>query len=450
MISDKTFIAATRFGFGEPPSSLQEIGTHYGDWLSQQLQPHPLPKELAGIPDSATLLMENFAMRKQRRMDRKANKAVKPFGNLLRKHYIQQAAARTRQAMVSERPLFERLVQFWSNHFAISVDKPQVLSIAGCYENEAIRPYILGSFKNLLLAVVSHPAMLVYLDNWTSIGPNSQMGRRRKKGLNENLAREILELHTLGVDGGYQQADVIALAKALTGWTVGGVRPQAGGKPGQFHFLNNAHQPGAVTVLGKAYAQHRAKQGVTILEDLARHPATAQFIGEKLYRHFISEQPDPVAVEKLKQAFLENEGDLMAVYQVLLNLKQAWQPIAHKFKTPNELVISTYRSLQLSAPQDRQLVGLIDQLGQPLFRPGSPAGWPERNSHWDGGSLLMKRIEWIDSLSDRVSRSVDPSALAEGLLGPQLSKRTRSAVKRAESASQSLALLLLSPEFQRR
>ncbi|MCV6604603.1 MAG: DUF1800 domain-containing protein [Porticoccaceae bacterium] len=450
MVSEKTVIAATRFGFGEPPASLKHIGSQYHDWLSSQLTPQSTAKLLEKIPNSATLLMENLEMRKQRRMDRKANKPVAPFGKILRKHYVEQAAARTRLAMETEHPFYERLVQFWSNHFAISVDKPQVLSIAGCYENEAIRPYILGPFRNLLMSVVGHPAMLVYLDNWTSVGPNSKVGKRRNRGLNENLAREVLELHTLGVDGGYQQSDVIALAKALTGWSVGGVRPRVGGKAGKFHFLNNTHEPGSVTLLGKRYSQSKVKQATAILDDLALHPSTAAFIGSKLYRHFISEQLDTSAVEQLKQAFLKSDGDLTAVYRVLLNLKQSWQPVAQKFKTPNELVISTYRSLQLPAANNRQLVGLMNQLGQPLFRPGSPAGWPERSSHWDGGTLLMKRIEWIDALSDRLASSVNPVELATGLLGPLLSERTETAVKRAESPAQSLALLLLSPEFQRR
>src|SRR6185503_17138370 len=227
----------------------------------------------------------------------------------------------------------ERLVHFWTNHFAVSADKPQVLALAGALENEAIRPHVAGRFADLLAAVEAHPAMILYLDNQASIGPNSQLAQRRgrrtpgegrKFGINENLAREILELHTLGVDGGYTQHDVTTFAQALTGWSIGTDRVRKGGTPGKFEFHEAAHEPGTRTILGTRYGQSGVAQPRAVLADLAKHPATAHHIAVKLARHFIADEPLRDDVARLAKAFRDSDGDLPTLYRALLDTPAAW------------------------------------------------------------------------------------------------------------------------------
>ena len=224
----------------------------------------------------------------------------------------------------------ERLAMFWANHFAISAAKgPHVRVIAGAFEREAIRPHVFGRFADMLLAVETHPAMLFFLDNQQSFGPNSVAGQNRKRGLNENLAREILELHTLGVNGGYTQDDVTSLARIITGWTVVG-REGRLGPPGTFAFFANAHEPGDQRLLGKTYVDAGFEQGRAALMDLARHPATATHVAVKLARHFISDDPPKALIDKLATTFKATEGDLAAVSTALVEAEESWAPDARK------------------------------------------------------------------------------------------------------------------------
>ena len=235
--------------------------------------------------------------------------------------------------LATEESFRERLVHFWTNHFAVSADKPQVLALAGTLENEAIRPHVAGRFADMLTAVESHPAMILYLDNQASIGPGSQLAQRRsrrssagdrKLGINENLAREILELHTLGVDGGYTQQDVTTFARALTGWSIGTDRFPGGGELGKFAFHDAAHEPGAKTIMGTRYGQSGVAQPRAVLTDLAKHPATARHVATKLARHFIADEPPPDAVERIAKAFRDSDGDLPTVHRAVLDTPEAW------------------------------------------------------------------------------------------------------------------------------
>jgi uncharacterized protein (DUF1800 family) len=255
------------------------------------------------------------------------DKPVKPAPKLpalYRPIYIDEAHARFAHAVGTERPFLERLTQFWTNHFAVSIDKIVVLGLAGAFEREAIRPNVTGNFTGLLLAVEKHPAMLLYLDNQTSIGPHSRAAQfvahrsRRKLDINENLAREILELHTLGVNGGYTQADVTEFARVLTGWTARPMMNAPGGGAAGFAFVAARHEPGARTLLGKTYAEDGMAQGEAVLRDLAAHPATAQFVATKLARHFIADEPPPEAVARIARAFRDSDGHLPTVYGALL------------------------------------------------------------------------------------------------------------------------------------
>ncbi|HZF15356.1 MAG TPA: DUF1800 domain-containing protein [Steroidobacteraceae bacterium] len=465
MVKSTVLIAAQRFGLGARPGDLGKIGDARG-WLEHQVSAsYKAPPETAQLTDSATILAAYVKARKDRRDAKKdGGDPVKQVANTIREeilpHYLAQVEARTRIAATTEQPFRERLVYFWTNHFAVSVDKPVVSGIAGSFENEAIRPHVTGHFADLLLAVEQHPAMITYLDNEFSIGPNSKLAalaRRRpraanrKVDINENLGREILELHTLGVDGGYTQADVTSFAKVLTGWSVGGGEGRlAEGKPGAWHYRDNAHEPGTHTVLGAQYKESGESQGKAVLHDLARHPSTARHLATKLARHFIADDPPAESVDRIAKAYTASDGNLKKVYAALIAEDAAWNPAPAKYKTPYEFVTSSLRALAIEPPEGRKLVASCETLGQRTYSPGSPAGWPDTARDWDGADALMKRVEWSLAFADRTAALRDARQVASDVLGDSVSPATARALGRAESNSQALALLLMSPEFQRR
>jgi uncharacterized protein (DUF1800 family) len=335
-----------------------------------------------------------------------------------------------------------------------------VLALAATLENEAIRPALSGRFADMLLAVESHPAMILYLDNQASIGPNSELAtlaRRRgrdgarKLDINENLAREILELHTLGVNGGYTQADVTAFALALTGWSIGGHRgAPAEGEPGRFQFRERAHEPGHKSLLDKRYSEAGLAQPQAILNDLARHPETATHIATKLVRHFIADEPPRAAVDAVARVFRDTDGDLPRVHRALIELPKAWAHSATKLKTPHEFVVSSFRMLDFVQQPPQQVSAPFQLLGQRPYTPGSPAGWPDTADQWDGPDALLKRIEWASAIGQRVGTRLQARELAQQALGAALTERTASAISHAASSAQAITLLLASPEFQRR
>ena len=436
--------AAARFGLGARPGELTTIGRDPRGWVESQLQRNaPLPAALTGLRSSSEILADALAARAAG-----AQQVQKLAREQLRAVYLNEAAARTQAAIDTDHPVFERLVQFWSNHFTISVQgKPIVLGIPGAYEREAIRPHVLGRFEDMLRAVVEHPAMLVYLDNVQSIGPDSIGGRRRNKGLNENLAREIMELHTLGVNGGYSQDDVTSFAKVLTGWTITPVRET---DPGRFRFLPQIHQPGDKIVLGRRYTDGGKREGDAVLHDLAHHASTARFIATKLARHFIADDPPPAAIDRLARRFQDSGGDLAAVTRALVASPEAWPDSATKIKTPNELVISAFRALGGYPGEPLRLVRSLGVLDQAPFSAPSPAGWPDKAADWIGPESTMKRIEWAHAVAEKLPPADSPLVLASDVLGPTVSAETKFAVEHAASAPDGLAYVLASPEFQRR
>jgi uncharacterized protein (DUF1800 family) len=377
---------------------------------------------------------------------------------MIRDGYVRAAIARLDRAIATPTPFPERLVHFWSNHLAISVDKVQTLGLAGAYEAAAIRPHILGSYADLLLAAIRHPGMLLYLDQAQSIGPQSALGgraarfARRPVGLNENLAREILELHTLGVDGGYTQADVGELARALTGWSVGGFvrRPIGIDAPaGAFVFQPDWHQPGPRTLVGRRYGEAGEAQAVAMLGDLATHPATARHIATKLARHFVADAPPPLLVARLERAWLRSGGDLPTVYRALVEAPEPWVEPARKVKSPWDWLVSALRATGATRGPGFPAIQALNELGQPVWRPGSPAGFPDVAAHWAAPDALLRRVE----AADRIARShpaLDARALAPAILPGVLGRPTADALARADSGPQALALLLASPEFLRR
>jgi len=472
-------IAANRFGLGAKPGELGVIGTDARGWLEAQLPGPAPPLSAAGLRATADILRDASAIRAQLQSQRGAaasspaaaaagaSSAAAPLSTealatlmrlpgLYRPIYLAEIQARLRNALTTDRPWIERLVYFWSNHFAVSVDKLAVLGLAGSLEREAIRPHVLGNFRELLLAVEQHPAMLLYLDNQRSVGPTSVLAQRaarheRTLGLNENLAREILELHTLGVDAGYSQADVTSFAKVLTGWSLGGgVGALHAGVTGEFLFRPLLHEPGPQTVFHRRYDQAGEAQGRAVLQDLALASPTARHIATKLVRHFIADDPPPPAVAGVAKAFERSGGDLPQVYRALLACEEAWQVPLAKYKTPQDYVLSIYRGLQLPLAEGPRSIAAFDVLGQRQFAPGSPAGWPDRSDDWDGASALMKRIEFADAVAQRLGGAHAVAELGAQLLGASYSDETRVSLQRAASDAQALTLLLTAPEFLRR
>jgi uncharacterized protein (DUF1800 family) len=356
---------------------------------------------------------------------------------------LAETKARLDAAFDAELGFVERLVWFWSNHFCISADK--IPSMTGAYEREAIRPHVLGRFADMLLAAEGHPAMLFYLDNSASIGPKSVAGINRSRGLNENLAREILELHTLGVNGGYSQADVTRFAYILTGWTFTGTGlPDHGG---EFTFIKRMHEPGPQQILDRSYPDTGVEQGRAVLGDLARHPATATHIATKLARHFVADTPPLALIDTLAKTFRDTDGDLKAVTTALVTAPESWVETRSKLKRPSEWIMSIRRATGLRGDPGR-VARSQGQLGEPLWRPSAPQGFSDAQGAWIDG--LAQRLDIANTYAQRVEDRVDPQMVLDTALGPLASAETRRAVAQAESRVQALALLIMAPEFQRR
>jgi uncharacterized protein (DUF1800 family) len=370
--------------------------------------------------------------------------------NIIQKTYRAEALARLQRAVIADCGFVERLVAFWSNHFCISAAKGGLARMwAGSFEREAIRPHVLGRFGDMLKAVEQHPAMLFFLDNQQSLGPESRAGQNRKRGLNENLAREIMELHTLGVGGGYSQEDVTSLARIITGWTFAGRQGQLGA-PGSFVFNANAHQPGAQRLLGKTYENNGVAQGEAALADIARHPSTAKFIATKFARHFVADDPPPALVARLQETFRNTDGDLKALTFALLDSDEAWQAPLTKLRSPYEFLVATGRLLGRIPEDPGRYLGSLNLLGQPLWSPSGPNGFPDTNAAWAAPEGMKLRLDVSAQVASRLADSIDPRDLLELVAADAASPETRRTVEHAESRQQALALLLMSPEFQRR
>ncbi len=474
-------IALNRFGLGARPD--EPLPARPQAWLLGQLDKFtPRTPAIAATPDSAEAAARFRQYLAQRKPGQNAATApaADPQANIrqqlrrmYRESYGQHVRARVQEALITPAPFPERLVHFWANHFAVSADKLATIGLAGTLEFEAIRPHILGRFEDMLLAVARHPAMMLYLDQAQSIGPGSRLAqaaarrqRRRQPprlqpprrqpprqlGLNENLAREILELHTLGAGSGYGQADVLALARGLTGWSVGGfVRRPIGieAPDGAFVFQPNWHEPGTQTLLANSYSQDGEAQGRAMLLSLARDPRTARHLCTKLARHFVADVPPPALVAKLEARWLTSGGDLAAVTQALVEAPEAWAP-ATKFKTPWEWLISALRGTGQRQVPDLRYAPALNALGQPAWRPGSPAGWDDIAASWAAPDALMRRVETGGRMAAAFGDRIDARTLAPKLLPGVLTAATAQAIARAESPAQAMALLLVSPEFLRR
>lgn len=450
MNTTQLYTALNRFGYGadSKTSTIKDVDAK--KWLLTQLNPYPTTDN----PWTSALAVEQHYLYAQSKKAKKKNQM--PAMNDMAKTVSRKDIVNSAKSLVNDSikhnietnaPFQARLLDFFSNHFSVSYSNLPMIALAPTLEHEAIGPNLVGQFEEMLIAVEQHPAMLIYLNNEYSVGPNSRFGKKRKKqqrGLNENLAREILELHTLGVKAGYSQNDVTELAKGITGWTIGSIKR---GEEAGFLFRQVTHEPGKRVILGKTYAQKGINQGKAILTDLARHPKTAAHICSKLAQHFIADTPPDKVVTAMQVKWAETNGNLKQVLTTMVEHQESWSEQKLKLKSPRDLLISACRACGVSKIRPDAFRTLM-VLGQTPFGAGSPAGYADNLQAWSGPRSMMSRIEWAEHFSGSVR--ANPQEIASNALGPSVRSQTLEQVRRAESKRQALAIVLMSPEFQMR
>jgi uncharacterized protein (DUF1800 family) len=467
--------ALNRFGLGAHVGEQSRIDDPRG-WLRAQLRGEApgLRAPVEATPAAIAEALQAF---------RTAGQGNQQQRQQARRRLVEIAAAESRAALTARvttgRPFVERLVAFWSNHLCVSVGaKVLVAPLAGSYEREAIRPHVLGRFEDMVLASAKHPAMLVYLDNFQSIGPASrgaQAGRGQRRGqpgaqargLNENYARELLELHTLGVDGGYTQQDVLELAKILTGWTVSGLarpgamqnrRPRGRRRPMSiqqgddgsigFAFQELLHEPGSKTVLGARYGEAGVEEGERAIRAFARHPSTARFVATKLVTHFVADEPPARAVDRLATTFRETGGDLRAVAAALVDLQDAWDERHRKFRTPQDWLIAVLRAFNAVEVSENVML-LLRQLRHPLWSPQSPKGFGDKTQDWADPDSLLNRAELSRTVARRLrAQRIDPRTLLDVVDVPPSDPLNGFLTDNTIPADERVALALAGPAFQ--
>jgi uncharacterized protein (DUF1800 family) len=408
------------------------------DWLARQLDgPDP-----ALATPGQTIEAAAAAFRAQR-----DNKNEPAKGNPVQEYFRAGVATAFDILLATDTPFRERLVWFWLNHFTVSVRGGNgVTAFVGTYLRDAIRPHVTGRFADMLRAVIRHPAMLAYLNNAISFGPNSPAGQRQKRGLNENLARECLELHTITPASGYTQADVTSFARILTGWSIATDK-----EPQGFIFRPNAHEPGSKTLMGMTFPQGELG-GEQALAWLAGHPATMRSLATKLVRHFVADTPPPRAVATIEAVLTRTHGDLKAASLALLDLPEAWTPQT-KMRTPFDYLTAVIRAVDPPSPLWEVFRPganyVLTNLGQGIHNAPFPIGWPDTAAEWAAPEAMLRRVDWAFSISARLN-ALDPVATADNALGPLLPPATRDQIARAGSHREAMTLLLASPQFQRR
>ena len=443
---------AFRFGFGLP----LPVGaaTDAAKMMAQLAGPDELAVRHKGVGFSTALplLTDLSETRRAQKKDPALKSAYKAALDASDNAAI--AAVQTGFARALDNPdgFRERLIRFWADHFSVTAKNRQELLLPVTLIEDAIRPHVAGRFADMLQAATLHPAMLIYLDQVLSVGPGSKTGQKRDRGLNENLARELIELHTLGVNAGYSQDDVRQMAELLTGLSVD--------LPRGFVFDPRRAEPGAETVLGISYSGNGTAPILAALGDLAIRPETAGHIARKLAVHFVSDTPDDALVRQIRAAYLETGGDLMAVYAALLDYPGAWVERAEKARQPFDFIVSSLRALGITGdalmqggerPFRRFVINPMQVMGQPVKGPPGPDGWPEDIAAWINPAGLAARINWAMDVPARLLTNLpDPNDLAVRALGNRASERLLWAAARAESVREGVGLVFASAEFNRR
>jgi uncharacterized protein (DUF1800 family) len=451
-------IAATRLGLGAKGDEISKARRDPQAWALAQIDAAGADAFRADMPSSA----DRFIQYRQLQIERREAKAsgqlvpdpVMQVRRLIRDDAGADIMARLNLAATTDAAFRERWALFWANHFTVSGLKVVTANLIGPFEQEAIRPHVFGRFEDLLIAASSHPAMLLYLDQAQSIGPDSKAASflrmtGKHPGLNENLGREVMELHTVGVEAGYSQADVTEFARALTGWSIGGLKEPAD-RAGHFVFRENAHEPGARTIMGRRYAEDGYDQARAVMTDLASSPHTANHLATKIARHFVADQPPPTLVARLARAYMGSRGDLSVVARTLVTAPETWTPQPEKFKTPYEFVVSSWRAAGTAPDDPTKVVPALAAMGQRVFAAPSPKGWPEQTADWADPDGLVKRMAWSETFATTAIDGRDPTILAENALGARLTPLAAKTIARAETRAEGLSILLMSPEFLRR
>ena len=449
-------IATTRFGLGARPGEIQAALGDPKGFLADQIRGRGADQPLGGEETASQRLgkmTDYFARRAQGEgKDKSQPDPLKDVAASLRDQKMADFLARTRLGATTDAAFRERWLLFWANHFTVTGDKLNTGLLVGAFENEALRPHVFGRFEDLLVASSTHPCMLYYLDQAASIGPNSntaiaQHRQNHQSGLNENLAREIMELHTVGLDAGYTQKDVTEFARAMTGFTVAGAKDP---KNGEFIFVSQAHEPGARTVLDHRYGGQSQEQALAIMSALAANPHTARHISYKLARHFVNDTPPPTLVAQLERAWLDSGGRLDVVANALINAPEAWDPTPVKFKTPNEFILSCWRAIGTEPQSADRVAPILISLGQKPYSAPSPKGWEDDAQTWCTPDALIKRLRYSESFAAALGPDIDPNQIAASALGARLTPGVAKVIARTETRREALALLFMSPEFQRR
>jgi uncharacterized protein (DUF1800 family) len=444
--------AAIRFGFGPGPDD-PPVDNPRTALKAQLAGPDPglAAGYFDGLPsgqDAVDTMRADAVIRRQLLTAPPAEqKAYRGLSNAL---YRQDAQSQLAWAAVTPAGFRERLVWFWANHFSVSASQNGVGPLIGPMIREAIRPHVNGKFVDMVQAVERHPAMLRYLDNENSLGPNSPAGLRQHRGLNENLGRECMELHTVGLAAGYTQADVTSMAKILTGWGI--ATSEQGSDATGFKYRDNTHEPGPQAVMGRSFDGGQ-QAGIDALNFLASYPTTYDLLARKLVTHFVADDPPPHAVAHIAGVLRDTKGDLHAASAALVDLPQAWAP-GQKLKTPLDYMVSTLRAAPPPAGQPApNTMGVLAGLGQPVWSAPLPNGWPDQAAAWAGSEAILSRVDFAYTYAGRFDGGAagpQPADMAQAALGPLLRPATQDAMAQASSRREALTLFLASPEFQRR
>jgi len=459
--------ALERLSFGPRPGEIEQVHEMgVNRWIAQQLDPNAIPESpalqtaLAALPNLTRSDAELYRQEARLRQD-KSDEGKSEHQAFNKALADDMATAHLDRALMSNRQLQEVLTNFWFNHFNVFLGKGFDHVWVGNYENEAIRPYVLGRFRYLLEATARHPAMLFYLDNWQNTAPGSRAARGREEGLNENYARELMELHTLGVDGGYSQQDVTELARILTGWGLR-TRPERGpyGFVRQpdftFAFDPNRHDYGdkrflGYTIKGDSKGWPEIEQALSIL---AAHPATAKHLSFQLAQYFVADNPPPALVERMAKTWMQSQGDLAAVMRTMIESPEFWRPEneGNKYKTPFEYVVSALRAGNVAPTDPHPLFGELRQLGQPIYGIETPDGYKQVESAWLNPDAMARRLSFATALGTghlgKDSVFFDEASV-RSTLGEKLLPQTDKALAAADPRLRT-ALLLGSPDFMYR